>query len=275
MTNVFLAAVPRHTGVRVFPAALVVILISSLAALGAGPPADDAAREPAPLPREVQLVRRAVAGMERLEAVEMLTAILRGSKMGPGGGWFHPAQSRYSPLWLAAHFDTNHDLRLTRDEFTGPRTLFDRLDRDQDGVVTASDFDWSDQSAFLREANLSGRFFYTLDTSSNGKITRQELDAFFDRIAGGREYLTPEDIKRALFPPSPAASGKGPPPDAPTKLTLLKGLLSGELGSLFEGPQVDQPAPPFTLQVQDGKRRISLADYRGKTPVVLVFGSFT
>ncbi|HEV3120864.1 MAG TPA: hypothetical protein VGY53_03125, partial [Isosphaeraceae bacterium] len=193
--------------------------MSSIASLGAGPPADDPGTQPPALPREIQLLRRAVAGMERLEAVQMIEAIVRGSKMGPGDGWFHPAQSRYSPLWLAAHFDTNHDLRLTRDEFKGPRALFDRLDRDQDGVVTAADFDWSDKSTFLREASLAGRFVYALDSSSNGKIARQEWDAFFDKIAGGREYLTSEDIRRTLFPPTPATSGKGPPPDAPSKLT--------------------------------------------------------
>src|SRR5262245_5864254 len=35
------------------------------------------------------------------EAVRMLTAVLRGSQMGPGDGWFGPAEARYSWSWLA------------------------------------------------------------------------------------------------------------------------------------------------------------------------------
>ena len=40
-------------------------------------------------------------------------------------------------------------------------------------------------------------------------------------------------------------------------------------------PSWGQEAPPFTLETHDKSRRISLADYRGKKPVVLIFGSFT
>jgi peroxiredoxin len=58
-------------------------------------------------------------------------------------------------------------------------------------------------------------------------------------------------------------------------LVLILGLLSGELGSMREGPRVNQRASDFTLQTQDGKGQIRLSDFRGKKPVVLVFGSFT
>lgn len=40
-------------------------------------------------------------------------------------------------------------------------------------------------------------------------------------------------------------------------------------------PKVGQPAPLFALKTADGKETIRLADYFGKKPVVLVFGSLT
>ena len=57
--------------------------------------------------------------------------------------------------------------------------------------------------------------------------------------------------------------------------TLVLGLLTGELGSGAEGPKLNSPAPDFTLKSPDGQKSISLGQFRGKKPVVLVFGSFT
>ena len=42
-----------------------------------------------------------------------------------------------------------------------------------------------------------------------------------------------------------------------------------------DGPSVGQAAPNFTLRTLDGKRTVKLSDFRGKKPVVLVFGSYT
>jgi hypothetical protein len=39
--------------------------------------------------------------------------------------------------------------------------------------------------------------------------------------------------------------------------------------------KVGDLAPNFTLITKDGKSKISLTDYRGKKPVVLIFGSYT
>jgi hypothetical protein len=41
------------------------------------------------------------------------------------------------------------------------------------------------------------------------------------------------------------------------------------------GPSVGQMAPDFTLRTLDGDRTVKLSDFRGKKPVVLVFGSYT
>lgn len=40
-------------------------------------------------------------------------------------------------------------------------------------------------------------------------------------------------------------------------------------------PKVGQLAPDFALKTPDGKRTIRLSSFRGKRPVVLVFGSLT
>ncbi len=66
---------------------------------------------------------------------------------------------------------------------------------------------------------------------------------------------------------------------------MFQRLLNGELGTLQPGLELDQPAPDFNLPLlahdaENGKlvladRLVKLSDYRGKRPVVLIFGSFT
>lgn len=223
------------------------------------------------------LLEKAYAGSQPTEAARMLIAILRGSQMGMGEGWFGPSQSRYGLKWLAARYDADHDGVVSRDEFKGPASLFDRLDRSRDGVLSAVDFDWSDRSFLNVNASIAGFWFRRADTNSNGRISVEEWQALFSRAAKGKSYLTADDLREAfpLSPPSPPP-GKSPPRnEGPTGATLLRGLFSGELGSLCEGPGLGQRAPDFTLKTQDGKQEISLAQFRGKKPVVLVFGSFT
>jgi hypothetical protein len=205
------------------------------------------------------------------EILEMIWAIAGGSEMGPGEGWFHPGQSRYGWDWLADRYEVDKSGRITREKFRGPGELFDRLDRDRDGVLTVDDFDWSDRSPFLRQTGMTGQWFRWIDVNSNGRISRAEWETFFKHAAKGKDYLTREDLREALNPPKPLQSGG----DEPSAWVLILGLLSGELGSMREGPRVNQRAPDFTLQTQDGKSQIRLSDFRGKKPVVLIFGSFT
>ncbi len=224
------------------------------------------------------LARQKIQGLEKLEAVETLTAILSGKELGPGEGWFHPSQSRYDWKWLAARHHVSPKETISRAQFRGPAELFDRLDRNRDGVLSADDFDWSDASAYLRGAGMASRWSRAMDSNSNGRISRQEWDAFFEKAAGEKGYLTADDLQAALGllgPPSGPPPGQGRPGQEPSKEMLLRGLLSGEIGSIFEGPGLGQRAPDFTLKTQDGSRTVHLADYRGKKPVVLVFGSFT
>lgn len=215
------------------------------------------------------------------EIAEMLWAIAGGSQMGPGEGWFHSGQSRYGWAWLAARFDADHDSIITREEFKGPAHLFNRLDANRDGVLTEKDFDWSANSPLARQASMAAAWFYNIDRDSNGRISKEEWDAFFDRIAQGKGYVSRDDIRDAFptapppRPPQPKTPPGKSPPDEPGPLTFVLGLLSGELGSFHEGPAINDLAPDFTLKTEDGKQEISLAQLRGKKPIVLVFGSFT
>jgi hypothetical protein len=112
------------------------------------------------------------------------------------------------------------------------------------------------------------------DANSDGRMSAQEWQALFRQAARGKAEMTPEDLRRLLFPPPPPRP-PGPPPDGPSLPLLLHGLVTGEIGSWHEGPAVGQPAPDFRLPTHDDQEMIELGQYRGRLPAVLVFGSFT
>ena len=227
-------------------------------ALAAGP------AEPAPpSPSLVEAVRR-------LEFVEMLSAVVGNEPIGRGSGWFHPSRHRYDWKWLAGRMDADRDGAVAPDEFTGPRELFDRLDRDGDGRLTAADFDWSEASPYWRQQAAARQLLRRADGDGDGRLSMEEWQALFKQAARGKDRLTADDLRVLLFPAEP----QGPPSTMPSKLTLLLAMLNGELGSPAEGPAVGDPAPDFTLPTPDGKE-VSLRDCRGDRPLVLVFGSFT
>src|SRR6266851_5046044 len=211
------------------------------------------------------------------EIVEMMWALATGGDLEGGVGWFHAGQSRYSWDWLAARYDADHDGTITREEFLGdqkgPAELFDRLDRDGDGVLTAEDFDWSSNSEFLKQSRPIGKWFRAVDANSNGRISQHEWQEFFAKATKGKDYLTPEDLRLMLQPPEKKDDQKAD--EDPSPLILLKGFATGELGSIHEGPALGEKAPEFTLRTQDGNDEFRLSQFRGKKPVVLIFGSFT
>ncbi len=242
------------------------------------------------------LLRQRVSGLRPPEFMEYVYWNVTGS----GSGWFHPGQSRYGWKWLADRYDIDHNGKISRQEFQGPAEFFERLDRDHNGVLTAADFDWSDPapeemrsmmagqvspraSAFGRQDMLSRlpemmshQLFSRIDTNSNGRISRAEWLAVFTRAAKGKDYLTPGDLREALPFSLPRRAGQ-PMQQRPGLVALIRilGMFKGETGSFFEGPDVGQRAPDFTLKTQDGKQTIRLSSYRGHKPVVLVFGNFT
>lgn len=205
------------------------------------------------------------------EAAEMLWCILTDRPMSLGAGWFHLSQSRYGWAWLAERFDADKDKMITRKEFHEQAVFFDRLDRNHDGVLTAVDFDWSDQSPLGFQEGIATRLFRMGDADTNGRVSKEEWQALFSRKAKGKDFLTSEDLRDLLFPPSyrpPQGGGSAMP-------FFLPLFFREELGFFREGPSIEAAAPDFTLPTHDGTDEIRLSSFKGKKPVVLVFGSFT
>jgi len=207
------------------------------------------------------------------EYIRMLLAIAEGSQMGGESGWFGKGESRYSWEWLARFHDREADDKgaIAEADFRGPKELFRGLDRNGNGRITRDDFDWSDDNSYVEAAALAHRFFRRMDLEGDGRISREELLGFFDKAAGGKDYLLSGDLRRAIL----AGWGSYLPGDAPTPESLITGLFRSELGSLHEGPALEAPAPDFRLKTQDGRREVHLQEEIGKRPIVLMFGNFT
>jgi hypothetical protein len=223
--------------------------------------------------RAAKWLQDAFKGERMPEAAEMLTAIAKGSKMGAGEGWFHPAQSRYSWKWLAERHAIKLSESISRDHFLGPDTLFNRLDRNKDGVLRADDFDWSDRSPYAMQSNTVNFWFRQVNKAKDGRLTREEWMRFFEQASEGKDYLTTDDMREMLMASNNAT--KPPVGEAPTADTLIRGLFRGEIGSMNEGPKLNDPAPDFTLKTHDGKETIHLSSAFGNKPIVLVFGNVT
>lgn len=211
-----------------------------------------------------------VDGVRRLEIVEMLSALAYGQPPDDGKGWFHQGASRFGWQWLAGRYDQDGDGVIEPDEFPPEAAdLLARLDRDENGKLEKDDFDWSSDSPYVKQASQARRLFGPIDSDRNGHITRDEWREFFERAAIDADSITPADLQAALFPPEPESKD-----DDPSPLDFLHGFVSGELGSILEGPAVGKRAPDFELADHGQKRRLRLSQFRGK-PVVLIFGSFT
>lgn len=206
------------------------------------------------------------------EAIKMLIAIARGSMMGPNDGWFGPAQSRHSWKSLAERHGVDPSEGIPADKFQGKPEWFARFDRNRDGSITGEDLDWSDRNPWVQHAYAINRLLRRVDTKGDGQISRDEWLAYFDSVAGSRSEVTLEELREAWLA---GISSGFYPGDAPTPDKLLKGLLTNEVGSLHEGPSLNEPAPDFVLKTQDGRQTIRLSEVIGPKPVVLVFGNFT
>lgn len=208
------------------------------------------------------------------EKVEMLATFISPEwGIREGREWFR-SKSRYTWPWLSSRLDSDHDGSITRAEFERlGKPFLARLDRDHSGAITAEDLDWSENSKYLKRRRPARELSLRLDSNSNGRITEQEWAALYQGLARDKGFMTSEDLADWLTPSS--STDAIPPTDMPTRWTLLKGVISGDLGSSQEGPNPDSLAPDFTLDTHDRRQTISLAQFKGKKPVVLIFGSFT
>ena len=215
-------------------------------------------------------IEAAYEGREMPEAVAMYLVIARDGQLDGINGWFGQAENRFSWQWLAERHGIAPDQPLAATSFQGPEVIFKQLDRDHDGSISGADLDWSDENPWVRQSYMINRMFRRIDPSGDGQLTVEEWQAFFEKLAGEEKTVRPEQLRDALIPP-----GSFSPGDAPAKETLIRGLMAGEIGSLQEGPHLDQPAPDFELSPLGGGDPIRLSDRIGRKPVVLVFGNFT
>jgi thiol-disulfide isomerase/thioredoxin len=238
------------------------------------------------------------------EWLAMLAEILAGNAPAPDAGWYRKAvsQTRFDWKTVSGRFDRNHDGAIARDEFPGPDADFQRLDRDRDGRLTATDLDFS--------ANRGGESFgleafSTADRDGDGKLSRQEFTAFNKAMGGdpvfrmirakpreelearlaayerdGSGFLALSDFQDAFN----LSGRQNPPASSPiqrqapahvSKEILFRGFLRRELGAFGPGPALEAPAPDFTLEAPNGSQAINLSQLVGSKPVVLIFGNFT
>ncbi len=217
------------------------------------------------------------------EWLDMFVAILRGEALEEGKGWWRPAQSLHGWSWLSERYDAGRDGRLEPKDFGKSRGHFDRLDRNEDGIIDRDDLEGPappDPPAHVKE------FFERLDSDHNDRISWDEFSWFFqqgDRKKRG--FLTRRDLAVALGGLAAEAGapdlgdgkekGEKARGGMPPKHALLYLLFTGQLGSFREGPELGAEAPDFSVPPLTGGDPVRLSAARGKQPVVLIFGSFT
>ena len=210
---------------------------------------------------------------DRPEWLDQYTAILTDSYSGPNDGWFRrsKAQTRFDWKSIAARLDKDGDGKITPQEFGGSEADFARLDRSHDGTLAEVDFDFS---AHALTPSAGSLLQYVLDADGNGKVTREEFDAFFKKAdTGDLGFLSLNDLQESFR--ADARPRAAEPVAPPTREALIGSLFRQEMGALQAGPSLGEPAPDFTLKTKEGDGELVLSKLVGPKPVVLVFGNFT
>ncbi len=179
--------------------------------------------------------------------------------------------TRLDWAWLATRCDTDGDGRITRKELPMPPADFDRLDCTWDEVLTPDDFNWSAEGQLCRQKETTFAFFKAADTSSDGRLSAEELQLFFAKMAKEKNSLDEEGLERFLFLPRVAKAKKEYKSRA-SHITFRyddEGKLPANL------PAPGDFAPDFELRSPDGQQSVRLSSFRGRRPVVLVFGCLT
>jgi Iodothyronine deiodinase len=181
-------------------------------------------------------------------------------------------ESRYGWEWLAARHGKNASAGLSRAEFSGPPAFFDRLDRNCDGVLTRADFDWSDHSPLVQKAAQASQLLGRMDGDSNGRISAADWAEFFAKAAKDKGYLTHDDLQELNSASRRTTLARGNSSDQQLQ-SIMAVFRRGSFR--WDAPPVDAEAPDFQLRTADEKTQVRLSQFRGRQPVVLVFGSLT
>ncbi len=223
------------------------------------------------------------------------------------------AQGGASP-WekLSKQFDKNKDGKITMDELGRGKTSFDRLDRDDDGAITAKDFERRGRRGMGMSPEEMKKMFVgmTLEGDEEGKISKKAWDAFVASCDADEDGIcTNDELKSAGIPSRRVRfmkrildandDGKIQKEEVASVFSELDKDKSGDLGkdevTRFRGrrggrgprgnradregpklPQVGDVAPDFDLPVLGDKTKtVKLSSFAGKKPVALIFGSYT
>lgn len=180
-------------------------------------------------------------------------------------------ESRYDWKWLAARCDKDGDQQVTRREFSGSSKDFARLDRTWDGVLTVEDFDWSTDGTLCRQKETTFALFKATDTDSNGRISADEWQALFGKLAKEKGYLREEQLEELIYLPRVVKTRK----ETQNFDSIAHFLDDAHANFAPKLPQVGELAPDFELKTADGQESVRLSSFRGKKPVVLIFGCFS
>lgn len=110
------------------------------------------------------------------------------------------------------------------------------------------------------------RLLKSFDKDEDGMLQLQELPKAL------QEFLGPLDKNRdSQFSQEELLKMRGRPSRKAGE--IITGAAKGE--RYDDKLEVGDAAPDFTLSDPTGKRSVTLSDFRGKRPVVLIFGSYT
>jgi len=170
----------------------------------------------------------------------MRDAILSGSRLGPGEGWFGVAvtRSRYDWPAVVAAWDADANGRLQRNELALDDTDFARIDRNRDGENRNRDGEITedDLNPEPREPGDGLReMVRRLDADGDGRLTAGEFDTLRDRLigaamenapkrsvlAGNAGWMTVDELRGTLLPPATARCCRRRP-DAPARTTCRR-----------------------------------------------------
>lgn len=174
---------------------------------------------------------------------------------------------RYDWKWLSTRFDADADGRVSQAELAVSMDDFDHLDANWDGVLTASDFDWTAEGALCRQKETTFALFKSADVNSDGRLSAEELQSLIVQQEGEKGYLNEHDLERLIFRPR-VLKAKAEYQSRASHISFQM----DDQGQIPMVPDVDSMAPDFELKSPDGFHTFRLSNFRGKRPVVLIFG---
>jgi hypothetical protein len=177
-------------------------------------------------------------------------------------------ETRYSWKWLAARYDKDETGEVTKERFPDSAEVFARLDRNWDSKLTPLDFDWSESGVLGRQKETTFALFKSIDKNSDGRITAEEWEAVFAKSVKEKGFLNDQDLMQLIHLPGVLKA------ERQSRSKGLETFLENQ-SRLPKPPGLGEMAPDFSLASPDGMKSVKLSTFRGKKPVVLIFGNYS